>query len=64
MNPLLHDEPLIFEQGQKGRLGVDWPDVDVDLGHLDALKREEIHLPDLSESQVVRHYTRLSRKKS
>ena len=55
-------EPLIFEQGETGRSGVDLavpPDVASRLGGLE--RQGEIGLPGLSEPQVVRHYTRLSR---
>jgi glycine dehydrogenase subunit 2 len=60
---LQHEEPLIFEQGSEGRLGVDLPPVP-DVGErLGGLKRQgAIGLPSLSEPQVVRHYTRLSQK--
>jgi glycine dehydrogenase subunit 2 len=55
-------EPLIFEQGAVGRSGVDLPappDVASRLGGLE--RKDAIGLPGLSEPQVVRHYTRLSR---
>jgi glycine dehydrogenase subunit 2 len=55
-------EPLIFEQGAVGRSGVDLPvppDVASRLGGLE--RNGAIGLPGLSEPQVVRHYTRLSR---
>ena len=58
------EEPLIFELGSAGRVGVDVaaaPSVDED--RLSGLRRKApIGLPDLSEPQVVRHYTRLSQK--
>jgi glycine dehydrogenase subunit 2 len=54
-------EPLIFEQGQAGRCGVDLPAVGHYQDSLGGLRRSgEIGLPGLSEPQVVRHYTRLS----
>ena len=54
-------EPLIFEQGQEGRCGVDLPAVPPHRDFLHGLRREgKIGLPGLSEPQVVRHYTRLS----
>lgn len=57
-----HDEKLVFEQGQKGRSGVDLPDPPDVASRLGGLERMgEIGLPGLSEPQVVRHYTRLSR---
>src|SRR5687768_16838315 len=57
------EEPLIFEQGMKGRSGVDLPAIPQHKDRLGALKRKsEIGLPGLSEPQVVRHYTKLSQK--
>ncbi|PCI38302.1 MAG: glycine dehydrogenase (aminomethyl-transferring) [Rhodospirillaceae bacterium] len=56
-------EPLIFEMGHAGRVGVDLDDVEVSDDRLNGKRRaEKIGLPDLSEPQVVRHYTRLSQK--
>jgi glycine dehydrogenase subunit 2 len=60
---LMLEEGLVFEQGQVGRCGVDFPDVVVSLDRLGGLLRvEPIGLPGLSEPQVVRHFTRLSQK--
>jgi glycine dehydrogenase subunit 2 len=57
------EEPLIFEQGQDGRSGVDLPDPPKAADRLGGLaRRGAIGLPGLSEPQVVRHYTRLSQK--
>ena len=58
------EEPLIFEQGCPGRIGVDIAEPGpVDEDRLGGLTRKgPIGLPDLSEPQVVRHYTRLSQK--
>jgi len=58
------EEPLIFELGSPGRLGIDLPEPPpVDEDRLAGLRRKApIGLPDLSEPQVVRHYTRLSQK--
>jgi len=56
-------EPLIFEMGEEGRSGVDWPDVAISNDRLNGMRRADpIGLPGLSEPQVVRHYTRLSQK--
>ena len=57
------EEPLIFEQGAKGRTGVDLPaPTDESTAALGGLERDKpIGLPGLSEPEVVRHYTRLSR---
>ncbi len=57
------EEPLIFEQGQEGRSGVDLPAPSAGADRLGGKKRKgPIGLPGLSEPQVVRHYTRLSQK--
>ncbi len=63
---LIQDEPLIFEQGGKGRKGYSLPKWDVEKADAGAfsppsLLREEIEgFPQLSEVDVVRHFTRLS----
>src|SRR6185369_10164087 len=60
---MIHEEKLIFEQGVPGRLGVDLPELKPAAPRLGNVKpREEIGLPDLSEPQMVRHYTRLSQQ--
>ncbi len=58
------EEKLIFEQGVPGRIGVDVPDAPKGAANkLGAFARKgSIGLPDLSEPQVVRHFTRLSQK--
>jgi glycine dehydrogenase subunit 2 len=60
---LMLEEPLIFEQGVPGRIGVDVPAVPAAESRLGAFARKApIGLPCLSEPQVVRHFTRLSQK--
>jgi len=57
------DTPLIFEQGAEGRCGVDLPAPPKHTTRLGNLRRpNKIGLPDLSEPQAVRHYSRLSQK--
>ncbi len=57
------EEPLIFEQGAEGRSGVDLPPPPEAGSRLGGLERSgPVGLPGLSEPQVVRHYTRLSRR--
>jgi glycine dehydrogenase subunit 2 len=58
------EEKLVFELGNPGSVGVDLPDVPpIDLDRMGGVKkRAATGLPDLSEPQVVRHYTRLSQK--
>lgn len=55
-------EPLIFEQSRPNRRGTDLPPIPEANNKLGSFKRSEIPLPGLSEPQVVRHYTRLSRQ--
>ncbi|ASJ10094.1 glycine dehydrogenase (aminomethyl-transferring) [Thermococcus sp. P6] len=57
------DEPLIFELSREGRIGYTLPrpieDVNVEIP--EKLKRKSpLNLPELSEPEVVKHYTRLS----
>jgi glycine dehydrogenase subunit 2 len=57
------EEKLIFEQHAPGRCGVDMPDRPSFRPRLGGLDRQvPIGLPELSEPQVVRHFTRLSQK--
>jgi glycine dehydrogenase subunit 2 len=63
---LLHSEPVLFEQGKKGRTGASLPRCDVPerdpLAELGALgRRTAPGLPEVSEVEVTRHFTRLSR---
>ncbi|MGQ9787983.1 MAG: aminomethyl-transferring glycine dehydrogenase subunit GcvPB [Candidatus Hadarchaeaceae archaeon] len=54
-------EPLIFELGEKGARGSLLPDgITADLGIPEKLLRKSVKLPELSEPEIVRHYTRLS----
>ena len=60
---LVHEEPLLFEHGSRGRCGVSLPAPGAtaadDLPA--ALVRGGIEgLPELSELEVVRHFTRMS----
>jgi glycine dehydrogenase subunit 2 len=62
------EEPLLFERSRAGRVGVQLPEVGVDERPLDellpaAMRRRELDgFPELSEVDVVRHFTRISRK--
>ena len=58
---LVLNEPLLWERGTKGRCGFSIPRRDIDPAPLDeSLTWEGPGFPDLSEVDVVRHYTRLS----
>jgi glycine dehydrogenase subunit 2 len=63
-------EPIIFKMGKKGRRGYSLPKIEQEIknivGDLDSLipknmqRTSQIMLPELSEVEVVRHFTRLS----
>ncbi len=59
-------EPLSFEKSALGRKGLPWPVCDVPIVPVEKqipanlLRKEPAKLPELSEPQVVRHFTRLS----
>ncbi len=60
---LEQDELLIYEIGDTQRTGVDLEDLPVFESRLGGITRDnEIGLAGLSEPEVMRHYTRLSRK--
>lgn len=55
-------EPTIYELSSPGRKGVRYPEPDVPLTALpEFLVREDLPMPEVSEIDVVRHFTRLSR---
>ncbi|MBI4832429.1 MAG: aminomethyl-transferring glycine dehydrogenase subunit GcvPB [Candidatus Lindowbacteria bacterium] len=58
---LIFNEPLLWEKGKKGRVGMSLPGRDVRTCALDEnLRGNGPDFPDLSELEVVRHYIRLS----
>jgi len=58
---LIFNEPLLWEKGATGRIGFSLPGRDVDPCPLDdELRGDRPDFPDLSEQDVVRHFTRLS----
>ncbi|MSO81005.1 MAG: glycine dehydrogenase subunit 2 [Alphaproteobacteria bacterium] len=60
---LAHEEPLLFERDNPGAVGVDLPPAPKVTPRLGTVaRRGPIGLPSLSEPDVVRHYTRLSRQ--
>ncbi|MBM7584597.1 glycine dehydrogenase subunit 2 [Bacillus pakistanensis] len=65
---LKQDQPLIFELTKEGRVGYSLPELDVpevelsDLIPSDYIRDTEPELPELSELDIMRHYTALSKK--
>jgi glycine dehydrogenase subunit 2 len=58
---LILNEPLLWEKGKRGRRGFSLPARDVEASPLEeSLISSGPALPDLSEVDVVRHFTRLS----
>lgn len=55
-------EPIIYELGAPGRVGAELPACDVPTTELPKNLRDELKLPEVSEPDVVRHFTRLSQK--
>lgn len=58
-------DSLIFEISRPGKFAYSLPELDVpeiDLGSLGAPLREELDLPEVSEGDVIRHYTNISTK--
>ena len=54
-------EKTIYELSQPGRKGVTFPEPDVPITTLpEGFARETINLPELSELDVIRHFTKLS----
>ena len=66
MEGLVLNEPFIFELQGAQECGIDIPEFDVEMQDPknnipnDLLRKEIEGLPDLTEPQVIRHYTRLS----
>jgi len=62
------DLPLIFELSKEGRTGYSLPEMDVpevnvgDLIPSEYIRTEEADLPEVSELDIMRHYTALSRR--
>lgn len=68
MNMNKTDQPLIFELSRQGRISYNLPELDVpelDLGQLlpeGYIRTEEPGLPEVSELDLMRHYTALSKR--
>ncbi|WP_203288053.1 aminomethyl-transferring glycine dehydrogenase subunit GcvPB [Metabacillus sp. cB07] len=62
------NQPLIFELTKPGRTGYSLPDMDIpeqsadELIPADYLRTEEAELPEVSELDIMRHYTALSKR--
>ncbi|KKI92987.1 glycine dehydrogenase [Bacillus sp. SA1-12] len=62
------DQALIFELSKKGRVGYSLPELEVEELSLDELipsdylRSEEAELPEVSELDIMRHYTALSKR--
>ena len=62
------DQPLIFEMSRPGRIGYSLPEMDVDAVPVedilpaDYIRSEEPALPEVSELDIMRHYTALSHR--
>jgi len=55
-------EPLIYDLGRPGRVGVHMPEPDVPPTEIPAeLSRDSLDLPEVDQLSVVRHFTRLSK---
>jgi glycine dehydrogenase subunit 2 len=61
------NEPLIFERSQSGRVGYKLPKLDVEETNLDEILPAELRrtddlegVPEVSEVDVIRHFTRMS----
>lgn len=60
--PSMQTEPVIYELSSPGREGAALPNCDVPLTPLPSNARQSLNLPEVSEVDVVRHFTRLSQK--
>jgi glycine dehydrogenase subunit 2 len=62
------NQPLVFELSKEGRIGYSLPEIDVPELELSTIlpsefiRTEEAELPELSELDIMRHYTALSRR--
>ncbi|MCM3412465.1 aminomethyl-transferring glycine dehydrogenase subunit GcvPB [Metabacillus litoralis] len=62
------DQALIFELSREGRVGYSLPELEVDEVSLDELipsdyiRTEQAELPEVSELDIMRHYTALSKR--
>lgn len=59
---LKFEEPLLFDKGSNGAIGVDLPEPENKPLRTGQSPRETIGLPQVSEPQVIRHFVRLSQQ--
>ena len=65
---MMRDERLIFEKTVEGRIGYSLPENDVPVVDLEAsypgqiLRKKAPEIPEVSEVDVIRHYTNLSKR--
>lgn len=63
-----NNHPLLFELSKQGRVSYSLPELDVEETDLDSivdstyLRKESPELPEISELQLIRHYTNLSKR--
>ncbi|HET9784417.1 MAG TPA: aminomethyl-transferring glycine dehydrogenase subunit GcvPB, partial [Terriglobales bacterium] len=57
---LVQNEALLFEVSSPGKRGYQLPDLDVPAASLAGARSDIPDFPELSELEVMRHYTRLS----
>ncbi|WP_409289231.1 aminomethyl-transferring glycine dehydrogenase subunit GcvPB [Peribacillus sp. SCS-37] len=68
MNNHEQDQPLIFELSTPGRIGYSLPDLEIEEVELESiipaeyLRTEDAELPEVSELDIMRHYTALSKR--
>ncbi|CAH0177054.1 putative glycine dehydrogenase (decarboxylating) subunit 2 [Peribacillus sp. Bi96] len=68
MNNQDQDQSLIFEISTSGRIGYSLPEMDVatipleEILPADYIRKEEAQLPEVSELDIMRHYTALSKR--
>ncbi|MFN3763112.1 MAG: aminomethyl-transferring glycine dehydrogenase subunit GcvPB, partial [Anaerolineae bacterium] len=61
MKPQPSPEPLIFEISRPGQCAVALPELDVPPAELPReFLRDDLRLPEVSEVDLIRHYTHLS----
>ena len=62
------NQPLVFELSNPGRVGYSLPSCEIDIEPIEELipeqflRKKEPELPEVSELQLIRHYTALSKR--